>query len=74
MVGVPEVVRDGLDGILLEDGVSPAKLAEAMISMIDNREKWDAGREERIASARDRFDYRRVARQLEEVILEVLNG
>ena len=74
MGGVPEVVRDGVDGILLEEGVSVEKLAEAMISMIDNREKWEAGRDERMASARERFDYRRVAGQLEEVILEVING
>ena len=74
MGGVPEVVRDGQDGILLEEGVSPAKLAKAMISMIDNREKWAVGREERMASARGRFDYRRVAGQLEDVILEVING
>ncbi len=74
MGGVPEVVRDGVDGILLEEGVSVEKLAEAMISMIDNRGKWDAGRDERMASARERFDYRRVAGQLEDVILEVING
>ena len=74
MGGVPEVARDGLDGILLEEGVSPEKLSEAMISMIDNRERWNAGREERMASARVRFDYRRVAGQLEEVILEVIKG
>ena len=74
MGGIPEVVRDGLDGLLLEEGVSPVKLAEAMISMLDNREKWDAGRDERMASARERFDYRRVAGQLEDVILKVING
>jgi spore coat protein SA len=70
--GVPDVIRDGMDGILIGEEADAKELAEAMISMIIEKELWRSRRSEILKHAREVFNYRRVAGQVEELIQEIL--
>lgn len=69
--GVPEVVRDGLDGILIDEENLATDLASAMLAMIEERERWNSRRMEIAAAARERFNYKRVAKEFSQVVEEV---
>lgn len=70
--GVPDVVRDGLDGILIKEGVNAEELAEVMLGMISEKELWGSRKTKILNHAREVFDYRRVALQIEGVVGELL--
>lgn len=70
--GVLDVVVTNEDGILIEEDISPAKLAEHMMSVYKNRNWWKAGRAGRITRSRNRFNYERVATQISLIIDEIL--
>lgn len=70
--GVLDVIVTDEDGILIEEDVSPAKLAEHMMSVYKNRNWWKAGRAGRITRSRNRFNYERVATQISLIIDEIL--
>ena len=70
--GVPDVVRDGLDGVLIKEGISAEELAEVMLRMINEKTIWRNRRIEILNHARDLFNYRRVAGQVEGMIREIL--
>ncbi len=70
--GVPEVVRDGLDGILIDEENLATHLGSAMLAMIEEREQWNNRRIEIAAAARERFSYKRVAKEFIQVVESVL--
>jgi glycosyltransferase involved in cell wall biosynthesis len=61
-----------MDGILIGEEADAKELAEAMISMIIEKELWRSRRSEILKHAREVFNYRRVAGQVEELIQEIL--
>jgi len=69
--GVPEVVRDGLDGILIDEENLATNLASAMLAMIEERGQWHNRRMEIAAAARERFSYKRVAKEFSQVVEDV---
>jgi spore coat protein SA len=71
--GVPDVVRDGLDGVLIKKGASAKELAKVMIRMVKERTLWRERSEEIRSSAVQRFTYERVAKNLERVVYDVVN-
>lgn len=71
--GVPDVVRDGLDGILIKKEASAKELAEVMIRMVKERTLWKERSKEIRSTAIERFTYDRVAKNLERVVYDVVN-
>lgn len=71
--GVPDVVRDGLDGILIKKEASAKELAEVMIRMVKERTLWRERSKEIRSTAIERFTYDRVAKNLERVVYDVVN-
>ena len=71
--GVPEVVRDGVDGVLVEPGSAPA-LGEALAKLMAD----DALRRRMGEAARSRvrgeLDYRRMAERMEAVYLDTVRA
>lgn len=72
--GVPDVVRDRVDGILIREGASAEELAEVMIRIFRDRQLWRARSIEIRSSAIERFNYDRVAKNLECVVYDVVNA
>lgn len=72
--GVPDVVRDGMDGILIREGASAEELAEVMIRILRDRQIWRARSIEIRNSAIERFNYDRVAKNLGRVVYDVVNA
>ena len=72
--GVPDVVRDGIDGILLPEAATAQELAEAMMGMIEKRNEWESRRNEIMTHARQKFNYERVAMQIKNLVMEVLDN
>lgn len=70
--GVPEVVRDGYDGILLEEATLESDLAPAMLKFIEDQALWTSKRSEIASSAAERFNYQRVAKEFEQVVTQIL--
>jgi glycosyltransferase involved in cell wall biosynthesis len=70
--GVPEVVRENLDGILIEEKNLSTHLTPAMLSFIDEHKKWEGRKTEISKAARERFNYQRVAQEFSQVIDSVL--
>ena len=64
--------QDGLDGILIKEGVNAEELAEVMLGMISEKELWGSRKTKILNHAREVFDYRRVASQIEGVVEELL--
>jgi len=71
---VPEVVRAGLDGILIDEDDLAKGLSLTMLNVIENREIWAGKKIEIAESARERFSYQRVANDLGAVIEEVFSS
>lgn len=72
--GVPDVVRDGIDGILLPEAATAQELADAMLEMIEKRNEWESRRNEIMTHARQKFNYGRVALQIKNLVMEVLDN
>lgn len=72
--GVADVVRDGIDGILLPEAATAQELAEAMLEMIEKRNEWESRRNEIMTHARQKFNYERVAIQIKNLVMEVLDN
>ncbi len=71
--GVPEVVREGLDGYLIEEDDLAADLTTSMLRMINERKAWQTKKTEIAAAARERFNYQRVAQEFIQVVETVLD-
>ena len=69
--GVPELVRDGVDGILIEPG-NPEQLATAMLELLDDAERRRVMGEMGRARIRDDFSVRAMVTQTEDLYLELL--
>lgn len=70
--GIPEVVEDGVTGLLVEPQ-APKALAEAIRWMVEHpKEREEMGR--RGQERAKRFDVKTIAAQLEEIYREVLDG
>jgi glycosyltransferase involved in cell wall biosynthesis len=72
--GIPEVVRNGIDGILIDEDELSKDLSPTMLNVIKNREIWAGKKLEIAESARERFSYQRVANDLGAVIEEVFSS
>lgn len=72
--GVPDVVRDGMDGILIREGASAEELAEVMLGLVTEKELWRSRKSEIKKHACEIFDYRRVAFQNADLIKEILKN
>jgi L-malate glycosyltransferase len=70
--GIPEVVRDGENGLLVEPG-APVVLAEAVVSLLRDRARWNAVRTRARASVIEGFSMRRMAGEIESIYDEVLS-
>lgn len=64
--GMPEVVRNGETGVLCEVG-DVAAMADAAISILEDREKWKAMSELGAADARARFSLEEIVTQYEQL-------
>jgi len=71
--GVPEVVREGLDGYLIDEDDLAADLTTSMLRMINERKAWQTQKSEIAAAARERFNYQRVAQEFIQVVETVLD-
>jgi len=69
--GVPELVRDGVDGILVESG-NPEQLATAMLELLDDAEKRGAMGEMGRARIQSDFSVRSMITRTEAVYLDLL--
>jgi glycosyltransferase involved in cell wall biosynthesis len=69
--GVPELVRDGVDGILVESG-NPQQLATAMLELLDDAEKRGAMGEMGRARIQSDFSVRSMITRTEAVYLDLL--
>jgi glycosyltransferase involved in cell wall biosynthesis len=69
--GVPELVRDGVDGILVESG-NPEQLATAMLELLDDAEKRGAMGEMGRARIQSDFSVRSMITRTEAVYLNLL--
>lgn len=71
--GIPDVVRDGVDGVLVEPG-RPEQLAEALASLIGSSSlRADMGESAR-RRAEDRFDLARLMARLSELYAEAASS
>ena len=68
--GVPEVVTDGEEGLLVPAG-DPAALGDALSTMLDNPEFREAAGVRAVRTAHS-FDMTHAVRRIEEVYLEAL--
>jgi glycosyltransferase involved in cell wall biosynthesis len=71
--GVPEAIRDGLDGVLAAPG-DPHALAAAIRRVIDGELDWQALRTTAVARHAEQFSDRAMAARLAEVYREILAG
>lgn len=69
--GVPEIVVEGATGLLVAPGDAHA-LAEALLDLLTDRDRARRMGEQGMARARERFDVRRVAAQVQELYDRVL--
>jgi len=58
--GVPEVIRDGLDGVLSEPG-DPADLTRALTQILDGQLDWTTLRRNAISRQQQQFSDRSMA-------------
>lgn len=70
--GVPEVFRDGKDGILIDEEDLEKDLKPVMLEVIKNNEYWQSKKTEIAEAARQRFAYQRVAQEFSQVVESVL--
>jgi glycosyltransferase involved in cell wall biosynthesis len=71
--GIPEIVRDGRDGLLVEPG-DPAALAAAIARIIRGEADWHAMRESALARHRENFSDTALAAGIAAVYRRVLSG
>lgn len=70
--GIPEVVREGKDGVLLDEDKLEAELAPTLLKFIEEHELWESRRSEIAKSAAERFSYERVAHEFVQVVQDIL--
>ncbi len=71
--GVPEAVRDGQDGVLVEPN-QPAALQQAIAELVATPARWQQLRQSAYQRHADRFSDRRMAQKVAEVYDSVLTG
>lgn len=71
--GVPEAIRDGIDGVIAEPG-SPGDLAHAIRLVIDGRLDWQSLRASAWQRQAESFSDQSMARGVAEVYRQVLGG
>ena len=69
--GVPEAVRDGVDGYLANPS-DPNDLAEAIRRVVTTPDSWQSLRTEAMQRHADHFSDRRMAEQVADVYRQVL--
>ena len=69
--GVPEVVCEGRDGILIDKNDLERDLIIKMLQVIEDQQYWVQKEPEIQRAARKRFNYQRVASQFCQVVKEV---
>ncbi|MBP8997150.1 MAG: glycosyltransferase family 4 protein [Anaerolineaceae bacterium] len=69
--GIPEVVREGRDGILIDKNDLERDLSIKMLQVIEDQQYWVQKEAEIQRAARKRFNYQRVASQFCQVVKEV---
>lgn len=69
--GIPEVVRDGIDGLLVQSR-NPARLAEAILKVLDDPELQERFAGSAKDGLRDQFEIATMVRQVESVYEEGL--
>jgi len=72
--GVPEVVRDGIDGILINEEDLEEELSQTMLSLMRDVKTWRLRKAEIAQSARERFAFKRVAKEFCQVIDSLLDN
>jgi colanic acid/amylovoran biosynthesis glycosyltransferase len=70
--GIPEAVEDGKSGLLVPEK-TPSMLHEAMQSLIDDHDRWDAMGHEASASVRREFEQKEQIARLESYYDEALS-
>jgi colanic acid/amylovoran biosynthesis glycosyltransferase len=68
VTGIPEAVTDGVNGLIVPER-DPAALAESLESLATDRERLAALRQAARPSVVERFDRRRTARRLRDLLL-----
>jgi glycosyltransferase involved in cell wall biosynthesis len=72
--GIPEVVRDGVNGLLLQQHDDPRELGEKIKQLLADRNlRLSLGRQGR-AWVRENFSWEKTARRQEQVYDEVMAG
>jgi glycosyltransferase involved in cell wall biosynthesis len=71
--GVPEIVEDGVGGILVPPG-DPDALADALVTVLGGAERRRAMGEAARRRVEERFDIRPVVREIEDLYLSLLAG
>lgn len=69
--GIPEVVRDGREGVLINKDYSQEDLTNAMKQMIAQKQEWAARSNEIEAYIQNNFSWERVAKEFTKVLYEV---
>ena len=69
--GLPEVIREGKEGILISEDYSQVELVEAMYQMVINKSTWQRKSVEIAKYINDKFNWARVAHDLTRIVNEV---
>ena len=70
--GIPEIVREGLNGLLLEEKNDPGELAEKIISLLRDQEQRKRLGTQGRQWVLNNFSWEKIARSMEEVYDKVL--
>jgi len=69
--GVPEIIRDGEEGVLIPPG-DPGTMARAMVDFLGDKEKYNRMALQGKKIVEERFDFRSRTRKLEKIYTEVM--
>jgi glycosyltransferase involved in cell wall biosynthesis len=70
---IPDLVQDGITGLLIDPPVSPAQLADAIASLIDFPQRYQAMRQAARRRAVENFDWNRIGTRMNSTIQDHLH-